>query len=181
MTDNSILISIMFYLCAAIIICGSLFALFINRIVYTLGFSVIVFLATGLLFLLLGAEYNAVVQIAVYGIAIPILLVFAIMFTPYYKDKSINLSFSPKFTLAVVSAILFVLTLFNIIFVSSTVLDWVFKKQASIVISRFDMFTALSNAIYSDYLQVLELFSFLLLIVVVGLSSLNLFKEDKRG
>ena len=89
MTSADILTSVIFYLCSIIIIACSICAILSKKIIHSLALSVIVFIVTAGMFFLLSAEYNAVIQIAIYGIGIPILLVLAIMFTSQRLDKDI--------------------------------------------------------------------------------------------
>ena len=181
MTSPDILTSVIFYLCAILIISCSIGTIISKKIIHSLALSVVVFIVTAGLFFLLTAEYNAVIQIAIYGIGIPILLVFAIMFTSQRLDKDIYLSFTPRFMLSLISAVLFVLTIFNILLISSSVIDWLFTPQSNISINRFEMMNALSTGLYVKYFFAFELISLLIFLVIVGLSTLNIFKEKKHG
>lgn len=181
MNSSDVFISVMFYLFAFIIIVSASLSIFANRIIYSLIFAVINFFTVGFVFLFLSAEYNAVVQFSVYGVAVPILLIMAIMFTSYKADKNIYLSFTPRFIFTVISSILFVLTLFNILLISSSVIDWLFTPQSSIHINSYEMFNAISTGLYIKYLFAFELFAVLVLLVIVGLSTLITFRENKHG
>ena len=181
MNSAEILNSVIFYLCAFLIVTGACFTVLANRIIYSLFFAVIVFFTTGIVFFMLNAEYNAVVQIAVYGVAVPVLFAMAIMFTNYKFDKDIYLAFSPRFIFAVIAAILFVLTLFNILLISSSVIEWLFTPQSTVSINKYEMFNALSNGLYIKYFFSFELVAIIILTVIVGISTLNLRKGKKRG
>ena len=52
-----------------------------NNIFYSLLSAIIVFFIAGMFFYVLGSEYNAVIQIAIYGVAVPVIHGLAIMFT----------------------------------------------------------------------------------------------------
>ena len=181
MSEANILSSIIFYSCAILIIVSAFLSIFVNRIIYSLFLAVIVFITASGIFFLLGAEYNAVIQIAIYGIAVPILFIFAIMFTADKLDEKTYLSFSPRFSLTMISAALFVLTIFNILVVSSSVMGWIFTPQSDIQFNKYQMFDAISSGLYINYVFAFEFVSLLLLMAIVGISSLNLFKEKKRG
>ena len=181
MSSSDIFTSIIFYLCAVNLIFSSIFTILSRKIIYSIIFAVIVFFTVGIIFLFLSAEYNAIVQIAVYGIAIPILFVLAIMFTSYNIDKTVYLSFTPRFIFTVISAILFVLTLFNILLISSSVIEWLFTPQAVISINRYEIFKAISDGLYIKFLLSFEMVALLALSVIVGLSSLNIFKGVRNG
>lgn len=181
LSSAEILNTVIFYLCAFLVVVGAVFTILSNRIIYSLFFAVIVFFCTGIVFYLLNAEYNAIVQIAVYGVAVPILLALAIMFTDYKIDKDIYLAFSPRFIFTITASVLFVLTLFNIMLISSSVIEWLFTPQSSVDINRYEMFNAISNGLYMKFFFSFELISLIILTVIVGLSTLNLRKGKKRG
>ena len=95
--EIDILKSLIFFGFAGAIIFFALLSIFSMRILYSLLSAVCVFFATAGIYFLLGADYNAVIQIAVYGIAIPILFVLAIMFTSDKIDKKAYLTVQPRF------------------------------------------------------------------------------------
>ena len=177
--EIDILKSLIFYGFAGAIILFALLSIFSMRILYSLLCAVCVFFATAGIYFMLGADYNAVIQIAVYGIAIPILFVLAIMFTSDKLDKKTYLTIKPRFffTFAALGALF--LSLIYLIATSlslSSNSDWIMQKQ-TIFINKYQMFKALSDGIFMNYALAFELFSVLLLIVIVGISTLNLTKE----
>lgn len=181
MTSADILTSVIFFVCAILIICCAVFSIFAKKIIHSLFLAVVVFFAIGALFFLLSAEYNAVIQITIYGVAIPILFAFAIMFTAQNLEENLYLSFSPRFLITLISAVLFVLTIFNILIISSSVINWLFTPNSNININRYEMINALSNTIYIKYFFAFELVSLLVFIVIVGISTLTLLKGKKHG
>lgn len=72
--------SILFIIFSTILIISGLLAIVARKMVYTLLFSMLVFSMVGCLFVLLGANYNAVVQLLVYIVTIPVLIATSIMF-----------------------------------------------------------------------------------------------------
>ena len=75
--DNSII----FYSASFIMLLFAVLTLCFKNIFYSLISAIVVFFFAGLFFYLLGSEYNAVIQIAIYGVAVPIILGVAVMFT----------------------------------------------------------------------------------------------------
>lgn len=174
-----ILKTIFFYGFAAVILFFAFVSIFATRILYSLLFAICVFFATAGIFFLLGADYNAVVQIALYGIAVPILFVLAIMFTADKIDKETYLTLQPRIYFAFISLGVLFLSLIYLIATSLSLNSnsaWILEKQ-TMYINKYQMFTALSDGLFSNYVFAFELFSILLLIVVVGISTLNLTKE----
>ncbi len=183
MTDIEILKSIVFYGFSLVIIVFAFLTIFTKNIIYSLLFSIVTFFTTAGIFFILGADFNAVIQISIYGIAIPILFAFAIMFTSNKENKNINLTLQPRFfiTIASVSFLMLVLIYSILIALSlSANSSWVLTKQ-TMFINKFQMFAAISKGIYNNYLLGFELLAVFLLMAVVGLSTLYVIKEKKRG
>ena len=72
---------IIFYPIASMLILFAILSVNVKNIFHSLLSAIIVFFLTGVVFYLLGSEYNAVIQVAVYGVAVPIIIGLAIMFT----------------------------------------------------------------------------------------------------
>lgn len=179
MPEFDILKSLIFYGFAGVIILFALLSIFAVRILYSLLAAVVVFFTAAGIYFVLGADYNAVIQISIYGIAIPILFVLAIMFTSDKMDKKTYLSFKPRFYFAFLSAGCLFLSLIYLLATSlslSSNAPWVTAKQ-TMFINKYQMFKAISDGFFTNYAYAFVLFSILLLIVVVGFSTLNLTKE----
>lgn len=177
--EIDILKTLIFYGFAGIIILFALLSIFSFRILYSLLAAICVFFATAGIYFILGADYNAVIQIAIYGIAIPILFVLAIMFTAEKLDKKIYLTLQPRFFFSFLGLGVLFLSLIYLIVTSLSLNSnsaWLMLKQ-TMSINKYQMFTALSDGFFVNYVLAFELFSILLLIVVVGISTLNLIKE----
>lgn len=160
------------------ILCA-LLSLFSIRILYSLLSAVCVFFAAAGIYFVLGAEYNAVIQIALYGIAIPILFVLAIMFTAEKQDKKVYLTIQPRLFFSFLGLGVLFLSLIYLIATSLSLNSnsaWILQKQ-TMSINKYQMFKSLSDLFFSNYVVAFELFSVLLLVVVVGISTLNLIKE----
>lgn len=183
MSEIEVIKSLTFYGFAISIILFALLTIVSNRILYAIIFSAILFFATGGIFFDLGADYNAVAQIITYGVAVPVLLIFALIFTSNEEDKKVNLSFSPRFFIAFISTtFLFMLLLYSIkfsLYVSDS-LNWIFNKSVE-QSNSIESFNSIAKGIYETYGFAFELFAFLLLIVIVGITTLNIIKEKKRG
>ena len=71
---------IIFYSASFLIIIFTLFALFARNVIYSLLWAVLVFFAGALFFYILGSEYNAIIQAAIYGLAVPVIIALSVMF-----------------------------------------------------------------------------------------------------
>ena len=182
MNELEIIKSISFYGFALAIVVFALLTLFARRILYSLLFAVILFFCTGGIFFSLGADYNAVVQIIIYGVAIPVLLLFEIMFTSAYESRKVNLSYSPRFFVGFLSAsLLFMMLWYAVQFALglSDKLGWFFNSDMPKT-NSVEMFMAMSNGIYTNYSLPFILIGLLVLFVVVGISTLSVIKEKKH-
>ena len=179
MPEIDILKSLIFYGFAGVILLFAFLSIFSFRILYSLLAAVVVFFTTAGIYFLLGADYNAVVQIAIYGIAIPILFVLAIMFTADKIDKKTYLTVKPRLYFSFLAAGLLFLSLIYLIATSLSLGSnsaWIMMKQ-TMFINKYQMFDAIAKGLFVNYVYAFELFSVLLLIVVVGFSTLEIMKE----
>ncbi|MFA7658198.1 MAG: NADH-quinone oxidoreductase subunit J [Candidatus Gastranaerophilaceae bacterium] len=179
MIEIDILKTLIFYGFGGAIILFALLSIFSLRILYSLLCAVCVFFSAAGIYFMLGADYNAVIQIAIYGIAIPILFVLAIMFTSDKLDKKTYLTLQPRIFFSFFSLGVLFLSLIYLIATSLSLNSnsaWIMQKQ-TMFINKYQMFNALSEGFFVNYVFAFELFSILLLIVVVGISTLNLIKE----
>ena len=87
---NGITNPIVFYPAAVVMILFALLSIKFNNIFYSLLSAIIVFFIAGMFFYILGSEYNAVIQIAIYGVAGPVILGLAIMFTEKENRKKLK-------------------------------------------------------------------------------------------
>lgn len=177
--EIDILKSLIFYGFSGAIILFALLSIFSLRILYSLICAVCVFFAAAGIYFILGADYNAVIQIAIYGVAIPILFILAIMFTSDKLDKKTYITFQPRFFFSFLGLGALFLSLIYLIATSLSLNSnsaWILQKQ-TMFINKYQMFNALAEGFFTNYALAFELFSVLLLIVIVGISTLNLVKE----
>src|SRR5574344_901634 len=114
MNEIEIIRSLIFWGCASLIIIFAKLTILSNKISYALVASILAFFAVGGIYFLLSAEYNAVVQIALYCVAIPILFAFAIMFTNSKTDKSTFLTTKPRLYFTIFSSFILFLSVIYI-------------------------------------------------------------------
>ena len=179
MTETEILKSLIFYGFAGAILFFAAYSIFAFRILYSLLSAVLVFFVTAGIYFLLGADYNAVIQIAIYGIAIPILFALAIMFTSDKADKKTYLTLQPRFYVSFLAAGTLFLALIYLIATALSLNSneaWVMSKQ-TLFINKYQMFNSIAEGFFTSYGYAFELLSILLLVVIVGISTLNLTKE----
>ncbi len=132
----------------------------------------IVFFITAVIFLLLGSEYNAIIQISIYGFAIPIILGLGIMFTNFKKDKPLKIAFSnSKYGIILVCGI-FILSIIYIMLISLLGVPEIFSSQIIFDESpnKYLNFMIFTDGIFKKYVYAFELISVILTITAAGLT-----------
>lgn len=170
---NGIFNPIVFYPSAILMILFAILAIYFKNIFYSLLSAVLVFFFAGLIFYILGSEYNAIIQIAIYGVAVPVILGLAIMFTDLKKEeltKSKNSNF--KYLVILASGI-FILTLSYLVMASLLTNPAGFNIQDMIFNTSAQVISAFGKSIFIKYVWAFELVSLILTIIVVGLVLLN--------
>ena len=170
---------IIFYSIAILMILTAILTINLKNIFHSLLSAICVFFLAGIIFYILGSEYNAIIQIAIYGVAIPIILGMAVMFTDFRNSKkNISEQTNLKYLILLISGI-FILAFSYLILTSNALnpMDISFDvntKNASIqVINTF------SRKIFIDYVWAFELVSIILTIIVAGLTLFNRVEEKK--
>lgn len=170
---------VVFYSSAIILLLFALLTIKFNNIFYSLLSAIIVFFLTGVVFFLLHSEYNAVIQLAIYGFAIPITLGLTLMFTSNHKlnnqnHELINQEF--KYVIYLFIGI-FILSLFYLVITSTVIVPNSFKINNSYLISTFNNLDIFAKGIFSKYVLAFELLSIILTIIVIGLT---IFKRSGK-
>ncbi len=161
--------ALIFYPTALIILIFSIFTVFSKKIVYSLISAIIVFMASGLIFYLLGAEYNAVIQLTIYGIAVPILLAMAVMFTDIKNEKYAIITGARKYVI-ITAAVLIVMSVGYLVAIAVNISPYQIFSNPNMHLNSFRIFDAITDGFFTSYIIAFELFSILLLAVVAGVS-----------
>ena len=141
-----------------------------KNIIRTLLSSIIVFLLGAIFFYLLGSEYNAIVQAAVYGLAIPVIVGLTIMFTTGNKEKE-HSSLMPYIIL--ITSLIFVFVVMS----GTAINPDIFNTVDSLHLNSYENITAFGKGIYIKYVWGFEVLSLLLTVVIAGFT---IFKNEKR-
>lgn len=169
---NGINNPLVFYPVAILIILFAMLAIKLKNIFYSLISAIIVFFLAGLMFYILGSEYNAIIQIAIYGVAVPVVLGLAVMFTNL-KNQAKNLESSNlKYVLFLVSGI-FILSSIYLVMTSLLVNPVSFNISEVAKNSSLQVLGAFSHGIFVKYVWAFELVSIILTMIVVGITLIN--------
>ena len=168
-----------FYPACVVMILFAILTIKFKNIFYSLLSAIIVFFLAGMFFYVLGSEYNAIVQILIYGIAVPIILGLSIMFTENKNkpEKSIEKGFNFKYLVYLTGGI-FVLAIIYIVMTSNVVVPNGFNITGCICQNPHSILTAFGEGIFLKYIWAFEIVAIILTIIVAGLT---LFKKGGKS
>lgn len=164
------LYDIIFYLFAILTVVSAYFVVTNKNIVHSAFFLLFTLFGIAGIYVLLGADFLAIVQIMVYVGGILILLLFGVMITNKITDVSIKTG-----TIHIVPAAI-VVGLFAGALVSIMIkTDW----QTESTKIPFTTSYSLGKSLISEYVLIFELLGILLLIALIGAASIAR-REDKE-
>lgn len=171
---------IVFYPAAVVMLLFAVLSIIFKNIFYSLLSAIAVFFLAGMFFYVLGSEYNAVIQIAIYGVAVPVILGIAIMFTNLreHNEQAHKSKSSPLKYVMFLTAGIFILSLIYLILTSFAIMPIGFNMSEQLGGTPIGVISAISSGIFVRYVWAFELVSVLLTIIVVGLVCLN--KDIKK-
>ena len=166
---------IIFYPVAILMIVSAIFAIKFKNIFYSLLFAILVFFSTGLFFYVLGSEYNAIIQIAIYGVAVPIVLGLAIMFTDLRKDDN-----STEKTKPLSNILLFLLGSIFVLLLLFVISPFNFEIISIAEVNPQGNINAFAEGIFIKYVWAFEIISIILTMVIAGLALLITNKSERE-
>ena len=149
---------LIFYVVGAVTVVGGLGVVLSRNIVHSALFLVLALLAVAGVFILLAAEFLAIVQVLVYGGAVTILILFAMMLTRV-RDLPAPTDGEQK-PFAVLASVAFLVT--SIAAIVST--EWPGNTEKINVVS----FEAIGNALFRTWAVPFEIASLVLLVALIG-------------
>ncbi|MEE9199475.1 MAG: NADH-quinone oxidoreductase subunit J [Dehalococcoidia bacterium] len=151
-------ILVFFFIIGALALVGSLGVVFARNVVHSALFLILALLAVAGLFVLLLAEFLAIVQVLIYGGAITILLLFALMMTRA-RELPLKLDNAQKpLALVAAGATFAVLTL--VLLVS----DWPGPPDTA----ERPGFEGIANTLFRQWAVPFEVASLILLVALIG-------------
>ena len=152
---------IIFFVLAGMCILGALSLIFQRHPIHSALSLIVVMVALAGLYLLMGAEFVAAVQIIVYGGAIMVLFVFVIMLLNAGVEERTNLS-----RMAGIAGIPLAIALTG--FLAAAVARSADASQNSLVAGNVAPTKTLSMLLFQDFVYPFELTSFLILVAILG-------------
>jgi NADH-quinone oxidoreductase subunit J len=152
---------VVFFVLAALAVIGAVSLIFQKHPIHSALSLIVVMVALAGLYLLLGAEFVAAVQIIVYGGAIMVLFVFVIMLLNAGVEEQTNLS-----KMAGLPGLLLVLALAG--FVAATVARSTESISTVSQTGTLAPTAGISTMLFREFVYPFELTSFLILVAIMG-------------
>jgi NADH-quinone oxidoreductase subunit J len=152
---------LIFFVLAALAVLGAVSLILQKHPIHSALSLIVVMVALAGLYLLMGAEFVAAVQIIVYGGAIMVLFVFVIMLLNAGIEEHTNLS-----RLAGPPGLLLVVALAG--FVAATIARSTGTVQAAGQTGAMSSTKGISSMLFRDFVYPFELTSFLILVAIMG-------------
>lgn len=152
---------LVFFVLAALAVGGALSLIFQKHPIHSALSLIVVMVALAGLYLLMGAEFVAAVQIIVYGGAIMVLFVFVIMLLNAGIEEHTSIS-----KIAGFPGLLLAFALTG--FIAATIARSTNTVQAASQAGHMSSTRDLSTMIFTDFVYPFELTSFLILVAVLG-------------
>lgn len=162
---NTLMEAVLFYVLAAILTVSALCVVFLRRPVHNVVFMILTMVTLGVLFLLLRAEFVAMVQLVVYAGAVMVLFLFVIMLLNLGPNPAQNDARSARWWVGALLA-------FGVLTIVAPILTGVIPKAPQVgapaAIAGMTNTEILAKELFTTYLLPFEIVSVLLLAAIVG-------------
>jgi NADH-quinone oxidoreductase subunit J len=166
-----VLLTIMFYVLAAVLVGAALGVILARNPVHSALFLVLCFFTSAVLWLLLGAEFLAVVLVLVYVGAVMVLFLFVVMMLDINVEK-MREGFTRYAPLGVLIALIVVVELYWVLWVKRLGLN--LADAAPPPPADYSNTAAIGRVLYTDYVYPFQLAAVVLLIAIVAAITLTL-------
>ena len=174
------LTSFLFYLFSFVIFASSTMVIFSKNPVHSVLFLILAFFNSSALFILLGAEFLAMILIIVYVGAVAVLFLFVVMMLDinFTKIREGILQYLP------ISGLVALILLIELLFVGTT---WFYSSDSIEIIAKpFSEFAysgltntkAIGSVLYTDYFYLFQIAAMILLVAMVGAILLTMRQRE---
>jgi NADH-quinone oxidoreductase subunit J len=171
-----VITSVIFYVFAGILVLAALGVILSRNPVHSALFLVLAFVQSAVLWLLIEAEFLAIVLVLVYVGAVMVLFLFVVMMLDINVEQ-IREGFARYFWLGLVVAAIVVAEIGNVIWFRSEGLEFMSRPES--LPADFSNTKELGGVIYTDYVYAFELAAMILLLAIVAAITLTMRK--RRG
>lgn len=169
--SNSLVSDLVFYGLAAVIVFPALLMVFSRNLVHSALYLLVSFLGAAGIYLMLNAEFVAFLQVLIYGGAITVVILFAVMLTGIRVSTREEVFGGERAIAAVIVLLLFVLLATTL-----TLTSWPVPESA-VQVREIDF---LGKLLFTKYVFPFELASVVLLVALVGAILLARSAKEKR-
>ncbi len=164
--------TVIFYMLAILILVATLMAITRRDALHAVVYLILSFIATGLIFYLLGAPFLALLEVILYAGAIMVLFLFIVMMLRLNREDRRGEAFLTRWSPAIVMG--------GITFILAATM--VFSEPASRTPLRASMAGAmeLGRFLFQKYWFPVEIASFLLLVALVGALYLGRYEKKSK-
>ena len=165
------LLEIIFYIFASILICASLGVILFKNPVYSAVSLILAFITTGMLWLLLEAEFLAIVLVLVYVVAVMVLFLFVIMMLNIHHEEEKS-GFTKIAPIAIFLGLVIAAELIALYWIQSdqfSGLESISNSSLSV-----DNTLLLGTELFTKYILSFEIAGFILLLAIIVSISLTL-------
>lgn len=174
------LTSFLFYLFSFVIFASGTMVIFSKNPVHSVLFLILAFFNSSALFILLGAEFLAMILIIVYVGAVAVLFLFVVMMLDinFTKIREGILQYLP------ISGLVALILLIELLFVGTT---WFYSSDSIEIIAKpFSEFAysgltntqAIGHVLYTDYFYLFQIAAMILLVAMVGAILLTMRQRE---
>jgi len=174
------LTSFLFYLFSFVIFASGTMVIFSKNPVHSVLFLILAFFNSSALFILLGAEFLAMILIIVYVGAVAVLFLFVVMMLDinFTKIREGILQYLP------ISGLVALILLIELLFVGTT---WFYSSDSIEIIAKpFSEFAysgltntkAIGHVLYTDYFYLFQIAGMILLVAMVGAILLTMRQRE---
>ena len=166
------IISILFYLVTSVVILSSIALIAVNNTVHAALLLVLIFFNTAILWLMMNAEFLAIVLVLVYVGAVLVLFLFVIMLLDIQLQKTVSKKLYLIFSV-VISIIMFA-ELYMVIF---------YHDFENTVIENFSQDTSntyeIGLLLFTEHIFSFEVTAFILLVAIIAAIAINMLDRER--
>lgn len=150
---------VIFYVIAAVVVIGAFGVVTARNVVHSALFLILALLGVAAVFILLASEFLAIVQVLVYGGAVTVLILFAMMLTRV-RDIAGPLD-GPQRPIAALAAAIFMVTAV----IALTETDWRGESTEEATVVTIDQ---IGEALFTTWAVPFEIASLVLIVALIG-------------
>ena len=172
------LVDILFYLFSAVLLASALVVVSTKNTIYSVMFLILAFFNAAGLFVLLGAEFLAMLLIIVYVGAIAVLFLFVVMMLNIDEQPKTKKSFNKYLPLAILIAGILLIEI-CILTQSSTMLFGASSIKSLPIPDDISNTKAIGNVLYTTFAYPFQLAGMVLFVAMIGAIVLTLRDQDR--